>query len=377
MDVGRLLKTANDIGSDEEGLAIQSCFQKILNAYNEGKSEVVETERATLKEALGNSMLTNYVRSDYEILFALEAGQYFGDGSLAKLNEILHGAPHLVKVELGTFVQKRQELLNKLKTLRNSLDAFNIETRELDDEHYQFGFSLPDSYKDFVSVNKVLEDVRLLLAAVADAVDESKEFKIAYTSSSELQFFIDISQRLADYTAMIIDCALRIYGTYSMYKDLKEKMMGLSGERKKEALRIAEEDKLERAKDFADELIKDLKIEEHDDQNRVRMLFARFLKHMEDGVGVEIRTPSITPPDEPTEDASSQQLANYKEIKRGYDRKIEIDLKNKEIHMLQINNFNGVKLEFLEEVLKGQVTTLKSKKSNRKSGRKRPSQKSE
>lgn len=373
MDAGRLLKSINDIMSDEEVLALQSHFQKISTAYNEVQpnSNIVDSERESIKQALVDSSLINYVRSDYEILEALGATEYFGEESFSKLNEILRGEPHTIKTELADFVRERQELLGNFVKMKASFDAFDIKPRELDNGNYQFGFTLPDSYRDFISLETVLKDIHQLLSAVAHAVKEPADFKISYVSSSELQFYINVVQSFAANMTVLLDCALRLYGSYGMYNDLQEKFgIFSSTARKKQAVQITEEDKAERAKDFAEQLIKELGIETPDDQNRVRILFARFLRHMEKGVGAEIRTPSITVPEDPAEDATPQERNTVKQLKQDYQRKVEIDTKNKAIYMLQKNNFDGVKLDFLEAVSKEKITEIKVKKASVKRRRK-------
>ncbi len=361
MDAGRLLKTVNDILEDEENLALQSDFQKVSTAYSDGRYDAVEEERNVLTLHLRESKLSNYVRSDLEILSTLEAERHFGDESLANINEILSSEAHTVKTRLNDFVSERQVLIDNFRNMKKAFDAFDFESRELTDSMYQFGFTLPETYRDFVSVQRVLSDMHNLLAAVADATGQPKDFRISYVSSSELQFYVDVGQALAGNMATVLDCALRLYAAYAAYHELSERFTLFKGDRKKEAMKLTSDEKADASKEFADELIAELKIEKPADQTSVRILFAKFLQHMQKGVGAEVRTPTIDEPEEPSEDASAEEKAEAKQLKKGYTRKIEIDIKNKEIYKLQVTDFGGIKLDFLEAVIKDDIKTLKQK----------------
>jgi hypothetical protein len=371
MDAGRLLKTVSDVLHDEDNFELQNHFQKILDAFSQGQRDIIDSERSALKDALPGSNLANYVRTDYEILEALGAIEYFGDRSLARLNEILRGETHAIKDDLAKFILERKRLLDKFGKLETAMDEFGIEQRELPEGQYQFAFVLPESYRDLASVEGVVRDVHLLLDAVAAAKNELSVFRVGYVSSSELQFYIDLGSAMAQNMGAVMDSALKLFERYQAYDTLKAKTSVLSKQRKENAIRLAEEEKEERKKDFADTLINELGIENPEDQNRVRTLFAKFLLHLEKGVTTEIRTPLMDEPEDSPEDATSEEKQKITALKKQYKQKASIDAKSKEMYILQVNNFGGVKLDFLEEVIREHAQELKRKAKKKTAKKKR------
>jgi len=167
------LKAIADIQSDEKTFGFQGKFQGIASRYAENNPDVLNTEREALKTNLENSLLANYVQSDFKILDKLGVRGFFGEESYEQLNAILGSQAHEVTKKLNDFIQQRQEAINKLSQANSALTAFNLKATELTDGEYEIGFSLPVEYQNVHDLEKVLGDIRQLLAEVASAAGES------------------------------------------------------------------------------------------------------------------------------------------------------------------------------------------------------------
>lgn len=350
MDTDKLLKIIEDIQKDEQDFKFQTRFQNILNFYNENNPEALNNEKENIRADLEKSLLSIYVMTDYKILQGLNIANLFGINSQQEINNILNSQAHEVKSKLETFINQRQEALTKLDNIKNSLVAFGIKPRILEDNEYEIGFSFPEEYTELGNLEDVLGDIQNFLAALAEVSGESKSFKIKSVSNGSIDMFIGARLELAQHFGTALDYALKIYASIKAYQDLKNGYQNYVKKRKEAMEKANREEMEERANNLVEDFIKILKINEPSKATSVRLLFKKILKHFEKGVGAEVRTPFIPEPEEPAADASEDVKKNFKERKKLYELKQGIDEKNKEVFILQQNNFFGMDTKFLNEV---------------------------
>ncbi len=350
MDTGKLLKIIEDIQKDEQAFNFQARFQNILNFYNENNPEALNNEKESMRADLERSLVSGYVMTDYKILQKLNIANFFGINSQQELNNILNSQAHEVKSKLETFINQRQDTLSKLDNIKNSLVAFGVKPRTLEDNEYEIGFSFPEEYAELENLEDVFGDIKNFLVSLADALGESKSFKIKYVNNGSIDMFIGVGLELAQHFDTALDYTLKIYASIKVYQDLKNGYQNYAKKRKEAMEKVNREEMVERANNLVEELIKILKINEPAEATSVRLLFKKMLKHFEKGVSAEVRTPSIPEPEEPPTDAEEDVKKNFKEKKKLYELKKGIDEKNKEIFILQQNNFFGMDTKFLNEV---------------------------
>ena len=347
METSRLLKAIADIQNDEKTFGFQGKFQSIANLYAQGNPDALNTERDALKVGLENSLLANYVQSDFKILDKLSVRGFFGEESYDQLNAILASQAHEITKKLNDFIQQRQEAINKLNQANSALAAFNLKATELTDGEYEIGFSLPIEYQNVHDLEKVLGDIRQLLAEVAAAVGEPADFKISYVNNGSIELYIQASQVLAQSFDIIVDYALKTYGCIEMIRNLKKGFDGFAKKRKIDMEGQAEAEKDEKVETLMTQMTAELKIEAPEVKTRVVLNFKKFLKHLERGVAAEVRTPHVPVPPEAPEGADKEEKARVKALKTQYDTKKQIDQRNKEIYKLQSRNFDGLDTKFL------------------------------
>lgn len=348
MDTGKLLKIIEDIQKDEQNFGFQAVFQNILNFYNENNRDALNKEKERLYNDLLRSLLSNYVMTDYKIMEGLGVTKYFGNGSQQELDRILGSQAHEVKSELETYVNQRQESLNKLENVKNSLIAFGVKPRVLADNQYEIGFYFPEEYTDLANLEDLLGDIKNFLISLAVAANESKSFKINSVSNGSIEFFINAGLKLADYFGAALDYALKIYAAVKACEDLRNNYQNFVKKRKDAIEKLNKEEADEKTQKLVDEFIKKLGIKEPEKETSVRQLFKKMLKHIGKGVSAEVRTPSLPEPEPPTANAGKDIKKDFSEKKKLYEVKTKLDEKNKEIFILQQNNFYGINTQFLD-----------------------------
>ncbi len=349
MDTGKLLKVIEDIQQDEKNFGLQAKFQNILALYTQNTPDVLNTELSSLEKELNKTRLSNYALTDFEILEDLKIETFFGDRTWIELNNILSSQGHEVLKKLTDFTTQRQEAIDKLNTIKNSLNALDIEARELTEKEYEIGFSFPLEYQKLTNFEEVLHDLKLFLVEIATATNQDKEFIISYVSNGTIQIFIQTGEQLAHYFGIALEHALKIYETIQMTEAAKKAYEHLRDDRKKAMDDINDADKEEKSEAIIEELTKQLKIENHENKSNIRILFKLLLKHFENGVSAEVITPTIEKPREPKADDDEETIKHLEEQKALYNSKKQIDLRNKKIFKLQQNKFYGLSSGFLSE----------------------------
>lgn len=354
MDTGKLLKIIEDIQKDEQEFGFQSIFQNILNFYIENNRDAINTEKEKLHSNISLSLLSNYVMTDYKILEGLEMTRYFGISSQQELDRILGSQAHEVKPELEAYVSQRQEVLNKLENIKNPIIALGIKPRILEENQYEIGFSFPEEYADIASLQDVLGDIKNFLTSLAYAFGEEKSFKITSVSNGSIQIFIQVCRELAEHFDIALERLLEIYGAIKAYLELKKGYQSFIKKRKDKMEQINEEEMEDGVRRIVDNLVKTLNIENPDKDEkevRVRELFKKMLKHFKKGVSAEVRTPSLTEPQKPSDEASDDEKKNFEENKQDFELKKVLDERNKQIFILQQNNFYGIDDKLLDVVI--------------------------
>jgi hypothetical protein len=348
MDTGKLLKIIADIRAEESVGKIQTRLQNIVTYLSQNDPASINIERENIHTTVTTSLLSEYAMSDYHALEQLEATHLFGPGLYQNLEDVLRAQAHEVKGELDKLITEREQKLAALTQSAKSLASLNFQSRILDDNNYEIGFILPENYSEMIKTEKAIHDLRLFLDALANAVDGQQPLKIKYVSNGTIEIFIEAGLGLAQNFAIVIDHALRIYGVLQAFAEGKKRYKNYTEKRKKVAEKNDEEEKREQAEKLVDELINKLDLKNEDDKNRVKGLFLKVLDHVENGVGAEVRTPTVETPQEPPADATGDEQAAYQQLLKQFEAKKSIDKNNREIFILQQNNFYGMDTKFLK-----------------------------
>jgi hypothetical protein len=239
------------------------------------------------------------------------------------------------------------DVLTKLDAAKTSLLAFDMKARVLPDGNYEIGFALPENYQTVQKVEKFLGDVRLLLSQLAANGNTAEEFKISYVNNGTIQFYIEAGQVLAQHFDIILDYALKIYAGVEMVSKVKGQIDKFAAKRKTEVAKLMEEEQKEQAKRYEEEMFLQLEITHEADKTATKLIFRKFLKHLESGVAAEVRTPNLPLPPEPAEADEKPKRMELAQRKKSFLANEEINNRNKEIYMLQKHGFEGISLENL------------------------------
>jgi hypothetical protein len=128
-----------------------------------------------------------------------------------------------------------------------------------------------------------------------------------------------------------------------MYEGIKEKCKDYSLERKTKLDEIHQEELKERKEILMEGLTKDLGITTEEDKNTLKTFFKKIIKHLEDGVSAEVKTPLLEAPRETVPEDDEQTKKSLIEDRKKFQAKEKIDQRNKEIYLLQKDSFNGVR----------------------------------
>jgi HPt (histidine-containing phosphotransfer) domain-containing protein len=347
MDTGKIIKVIDDIQLDENQFAVQTTLTNLLSYYQQNVLASVNESKHEVWEASVKSRISRYTATDFKVLEKLEGETLFGPGTYERLNDILAKQPHEVPGLLQEFITERSSKITSLNQLRTSLEDLGFESRALTGDDYEIGFSLPDSYTDVNKTEDTLKDMREFLNALSNGIGEQQPLKIKYVSNGSLELFLEVSKELANNFGIVLDYALKIYALIKAFEDIKKSLKVISKDRRGPTEKTLKEELKDQTDELIDELIKELPLSTPDDANSVKMLFKRFLKHIESGVNAEVRTPELSEPEEPAADATDAEVKQYNIQKKLYDAKYKIDERNQNIFILQQNNFYGLDTKYL------------------------------
>lgn len=350
MDTGKLIKVIDDIRADEQASSFQAILESIYTYYQQNDPDSVNEAKDDVIDGISTSRIFLYGAPEYKVLEKLEAVTFFGPGLLEELNNILDMQAHEVVAALQAFTSKRATKLTSLNQLRASLVEVGFESRQLTDGDYEIAFSLPNEYLEVSKTREALDDLYDFLNALSHAIDKQQPLKIKYVSSGSIEFYIQAGVDLAQNFDIVLDYALKIYAaieaTIHIKKAIKKRMS------KKHAV-VAEKSATaslkEETEEFTNQMIESLQLKSEDDKNRVKMLFKRFLNHIEKGVSAEVLTPKLQAPAEPPEDASTEDEKKYKSSKKAYKRNLAIEQRNREMFELQQGGFDEATIKLLED----------------------------
>ncbi len=369
IDTGKLLSVIKDILLEEAEAGIQTQVENIVSYYSASDPESLNAAKEKISKGLMSSKLSHYSVSDYGALEKLNVAELFGPGLYQRLENSLNAQAHEVATLLQNLATERKSALASLEEVRASLGKFDFEPRVLEDGRYEIGFVLPASYADLAKTEQAIKDFALLLNSLADAVEAKQPLRIKYVSNGSIELFIDAGIELAQNFDVIIEFALKVYGTIEACIKTKKFFENYSKKRRQQAEKIADEEKKEKSEALIEEMIGQLNIQGEQERSDVRGRFKKFLEHIEAGVGAEVRTPDVEEPKEPNAEASDTDRRIYEQKLENFKRKQEIDSRNQEIFVLQQNNFYGMNTKFLNytnnpEVDAEDQTTVK--KANKK-----------
>lgn len=352
MDTGKLLQIIQDTQAEESIASTQASLNNIIAYYGQNTAEGLESIAAE-KEKLHNTLtelspVSKYATSDYHALDKLGVSNIFGPGLYQRLEDILASPTYEVAALLQELVAERDQAITNLNNIQTGMTHFDLKSRELDDNNYEIGFTLPDTYSDLDKTETALKDFRLVLESLADATDSQQPLRIKYVSNGTIEYFIHAGVDLAQNFDVLLDYAIKIYTAIKIYEDGKKFLKNFKADRKKKVSSLVDEQKQEDVNSLVEAMIKELKIS-NDKKTELTGRFKAFLKHYQSGVSAEVRTPNLKAPEEPAESATKQEKAAYKQASLNYEKKKAIDQRNQQIFILQQNNFYGMDTKFLTE----------------------------
>ena len=340
MDTGILARIIQDIQSDENKFAFQATFQNILAALKEQTQETVQVEQSKLQDNLNQSILSGYVKTDYEALGALGVEDFFGLGSFTKLESILSLNPLAAQDALTTYITDRQAAISKIEALRSTLSSFDLQPRVLGADEYEIGFSFPDQYKDIGKFNKALSDINNFLNELS-AAKKQGPFKIAYVSNGTIEIFIHAAELLAHDFDLVATHIVDICGFYHIAKELNEKIQHYPPKWRKQGKTANNGARQDEVNASVEDLMNSLEIKDRLARDRVKGLFVGLIEHISEGVFAEVRAPALPPPAEPPADATPADKKAFDLKQVQYQTKLNIDKTNKEIYLLEQGDIKG------------------------------------
>lgn len=353
MDTGRLLKIVQDVQADEQKFGLQTKFQNILNYYNEQppNAEALNNEKSNLKTEIPQTKAGGYVASDHQVLETIGIADYFGLGSLARLESILDGQSHEIGLRLNEFVQARQAAITKLEAARSSLDAFGMKSQILEGDNYEIGFSFPDSYKDLGELNKVLKELQQFLESLSDATGHKESIAITSVENGSILIFIHAGIELAQHFDAFLTHIAGIYGHIELYRRAFKIIAKYTPQNKRAAEKIAKDQKKHDIEAIVEKIVEEINPKNKTQTSDIRGRFMRLVKHLENGVRPELRAPDIEEPQKPSTGATAEEQDQFAEKKKIYEVKKQIDVTNQKIYLLQQSNFLADTSKLLSEAL--------------------------
>lgn len=342
MDIKKVLQKINLILSIEDHHGLQGMFENILSYYQSNDPENLDNQKVSLKSAIEESEINNFIQSDFSILEGLGIRGYFDTESLDYLEEMLISPGYTIQNKITDFVNKRAELLQHIRQLKSSVEAFGLH-EETTQKTYQIALSLPTEYRDLGEMEKILKDTKTLLQEINSKFPESAPPKIVSVNNGSIELFIEVGKDLALHIYNIIGHIVTIYAFIKAYKDAQKGYDSYKLERKREMDKIAKEELEDRKKELLDDIVKELPLENEEERTRATSLIVVFIdKHIEKGVHLEIKPPILEEP-ERISDNDSEEIKKQKQIAiNAFEQKKLIDTKNKELFSAQKE---GIRLE--------------------------------
>ena len=333
MDVRKILQNINLILDIENQYQMQSLFQDVLSFYQSNDPDNLKTRKESISQAIESSEISNFVHSDLNILEGIGIRGYFDIDSVKKLEDMLKSPGYEAQNQLIEFVNERAELVNKIAQLQSSLEALEVEEEQT--ETYQIVLSLPEQYQDLSELEKFLKDIKLLLQELNSKDENSKPFKIASVNNGSIEIFVGVGQELVVWFSDVVGHLLKVYGAIRMYKEGKVYYEDFAKKRREGMDEIAQKELEEKKKQIMDEMIEQLPVETSEEKTRMERLVVKLVKHLENGVHTEIKTPKIEKPDEISDEDDEDTRKQKEEVLKRIETKRAVDDKNKQLFLAQ------------------------------------------
>lgn len=325
MDVRKILQNINLILQVEREHQIQNMFYDVFSYYQSNDPKNLKLRKEAIYQAIKTSEINNLVHSDLNILEGVGVRGYFDADSLEKLENILQSPRYEAQNELSAFVEKREDLLQKIAQLQVSLEALDVKAES--NKTYQIVLSLPRQYQDLEELEEFFKDIGRLLRELNSKDDRATPFKIASVNNGSMEFFIFAEEILINSFSIITDYIVQLHVATLMYERGKAFYEKYKEDRRKQADEIALENLKETEEQIMNELIEQL-CEAPEEKTRIKPLIEKLVKHIQKGVHTEIKTPNIQEQDEISEQDDEVT------IKKIEMKKI-IDARNKQIALAQ------------------------------------------
>lgn len=351
MDIKKTLSVVNIILDLEEQYNIQWLFQNVNSYFDQKNTEQIKITKADIYEYIKGSEIWNFVNTDIKILKFIWIYWFFDESVINEFEWILKSG-YEIKTDLNWFISKRNEKLQHLKNLKNSLDGLWVEVLDEDVNRYQIVYSFPEQYHDLHELEKVSHDIRMLLNYVDAKSSEQKWYKISSVNNGCIEFFIECSKFLVRNYTIIIDWFIRFYSLVKAFEDGKKLYSSYSSERKKAAEDIAKEELGEKKKELLWEFVSSLEIDDltDEDKTKISKLFVALSKHIEKWVYTEVKTPILDEPQkEDIENMEEDEKEQYEASVKNFEFKKQVDENNKKLFELQQENIQLQLPEFVEE----------------------------
>lgn len=348
MDIRKILRIINLIINLDKEYNLQWLFQSINTYFEQQNIDQIKKVKSDIYEYINKSEIWNFVNSDIKILKNIWIYWFFDISVIDKFDNILKSG-YETKTKLTSFVSERNELLDKIETLKSSIEWLWVELDKEELNNYSLIFSFPEKYHHLDNLEKVTNDIKNFLNELNSNWKEREKFKITSVNNWCIEFFIQAWVFLADNFSIAVDYFIKAYTLVKAWEDWKKSYKNWDSKRKKEVEKIAKEQLEEDKKELLESFIKDLEVNELtiEDASRLKWLFVKLSKHFEEWVTAEVKTPLIEKPENLWEESTEEEKSNFETNNKLYNKKTEIDERNKQLYMFQQEN---IKLSLPENI---------------------------
>ena len=334
MDARKILQKINLILYIEAEFNLQSHFNNIFAHYTSNNPDALKAELEIISNAIEDSEINNFVYSDLRILEGLGIRGYFDLDALENLKNMLRAPGYEAQNQLNDFVSRRAQFVQLITQLKSSLEALDID-EEQTQEIYQIVLSLPGKYQDLNELENFLGDIKAVLQELNSKARSASPPKIASVNNGSIEFFIEVAPLLAEHMVNVFDNLLTIYGTIEAFKQIVKSHQNFSQKRKAEMNKIADAELESMKEKILDEYLEQLSEKDPEAKTRLKKLIFELVKHIENGVHAEVKTPEIDEPEEIEDgDDPSTKKAKREELKKFAQKKAIAEI-NKRLFLAQ------------------------------------------
>ena len=221
MDIRKILRIINFIIDLENEYNLQWLFEKINRLYDQQNIEKIKEIKGDIYRYIQKSEIWNFVNTDNKILNNIWIFWFF-DISIIEKFYIILSSGFETKSEINSFISKRSELLNKLKTLKTSIEWLWIQLDKEELNNYSIIFSFPEKYNQLNNLEKVTKDIRFFLSELSSNWKKTDSFKITSVNNWCIEFFIQAWEFLADNFSVAVDYFIQAYTLIKAWEDWKK-----------------------------------------------------------------------------------------------------------------------------------------------------------